>query len=161
MPNLNVRIEGLDKLERAVAKFPTQIGKGLRTATKGALEMLRSGLADYPPATQANRRPGLNGYSWYVRGYGTKTVTGRSYPTSQTLGRSWTSQIKGVANRGIIGVVGTRVTYARAVQDADKQAKVHAARGWPTAQGVMAEKADGIRRLFASVIDRLLGRLGE
>ena len=161
MPNLSLHVKGLDKLERAVERFPQQVGRGLRTATKGALEMLRGGLADYPPATQANRKPGVNGYSWYERGYGVKTVTGRGYPTSETLGRSWNSKIKGVADKGVIGVVGTRASYARAVQDADKQAKFHAARGWPTAQGVMAEKGDAIRRLFADVIDRMLRRLGE
>jgi hypothetical protein len=159
MPELiTFRIKGLEKLHQAAAKFPSQVQQGMQAATKGAVELIRAGVAKYPPATAANRAPGING-RWYVRGFGTKTVTGRSYPTSEVLGKSWTTEIKTLGGT-VRGVVGTRVSYARYVQDEEKQAAFHTARGWPTAQGVLKERADDIQAFFAHMIRNILQRFG-
>ena len=71
---------------------------------------------------------------------------GRS-PQSQKLEQSWT--ITTEAN-GFRAIVGTNVSYAPLVQDADKQTQYHAETGWVTAQGVETmfgqEAIDFVRR---------------
>lgn len=109
----------------ALNRFPQQVNRMVRQALRGATELLRGDMAEYPAATAANVPPGING-RWYERGFGTKTVTGKAYPTSEVLGRSWTTKVTG---RGPWeGRVGTTVSYVRAVKDKDKQAAVHRGR---------------------------------
>jgi hypothetical protein len=153
-----IEIEGLEELQRAFEQFPEKVGRGLQATTKGALGMLRGDIAQYPPSSAANNPPGVDGYAWYERGYGTRTVTGRGYPTSEALGRSWTTKVER-GGRGILGRVGTRVSYARYVQDRTRQARWHAARGWRTVQDVVADKSDDVRKLFAQAIRKILSGL--
>jgi len=163
MTKLTLRFKGLDEFNRKLEQMPGAINRGLASTIAGAVEMLRGGLAKYPRATDANRprKWSAGGDNrWYERGYGSKWVVKsgevRGRATSQTLGRSWTTQVKTLTN-GIVGVVGTRASYARVVQDRDQQADYHAARGWPTAQGVLEEKTPKIRRLFEQMLARLWG----
>ena len=170
MTKLTLKFKGLDEFNRKLEQMPGAINRGLASTIAGAVEMLRGGLAKYPRATEANqprawnsvysRRTRRPNNTWYERGYGSKWVVKsgevRGRATSQTLGRSWTTQVKTLTN-GIVGVVGTRASYARVVQDRDQQADYHAARGWPTAQGVLEEKTPKIRRLFEQMLARLWG----
>jgi hypothetical protein len=50
--------------------------------------MVQADLDEYPPATEANKPPGKNG-RWYVRGFGTRTLTGKAYPTSERFSSRW------------------------------------------------------------------------
>jgi len=120
-------IENLPELIAALKQFPKDVQRGLRVAMRVASEVVRSGVAEYSAATGANMPPGLNGYSWYERGFGTRTVTGRAYATSEVLGKSWTVKVKQTA-RMTSGIIGTNVSYAQLVQGA-KQAGFHRARG--------------------------------
>ena len=160
MPEVaQIRIEGLDKLQAAITQIPNEVQSGLRAAMKGSTELVRSGVATYPPETEANRPPGING-RWYVRGFGTRTVTGQEYATSEVLGRSWGTDIQGFG-ASIKGIVGTRASYAPWVQDEEQQAPFHRRRGWPTVEGVLEEKGPKIQRLFEQIIAKILARLGK
>lgn len=61
-------------------------------------------------------------------------------PTSETLGRRWAIWSK---DRMTV-YLGNNATYARAVHDAEKQAKFHAARGWKTIQAVLAAEGQKV-----------------
>jgi len=153
---ISLQVHGLEELRKEFLQWPDKLEQGTKATMKGATEILRQYVADYPPASYANVPPGRNG-RWYVRGFGTRTVTGKAYPTSQNLGRSWVTEVRGVG-REVRGILGTRVTYAPFVQDAERQAQFHRRRGWPTVQEALKVKADEIVGLFDAMIKRLMRR---
>ena len=153
----NFYIENLDELIAALKQFPKEVQRGLRVAMRVAAEKVRSGVAQYPEATGANFPPGLDGYRWYERGFGTRTVTGRAYPTSETLGRSWTVKVKQTA-RMTRGIIGTNVSYAEFVQGT-KQAGFHRARGWKTVEQVLFTRRGAIWRAFGAVVRKVLAKI--
>jgi hypothetical protein len=140
---------------KALKRFPQQVNRMVRQALRGATELLRGDIAEAPRATAANEPPG-DGYRWYERGFGTRTVTGKAYPTSERLPASWTTKVIGQGPWE--GRVGTTVSYAQAVQDKDKQAAVHRGR-WRTVQDSVKDNTRkvinlvlvGIRRAIALV----------
>ena len=86
---MSVTIKGLDK---AIKKLEKVGGPGaLRKPMTKAVAHLHRAIAEYPPSSSANS-PG-SGYSWYERGYGTRTRTGRGYRTNVTLGRRWSHDV--------------------------------------------------------------------
>lgn len=156
-----VRVKGLAQLLREFRRMPAEIGqKGMRAALEVGIALIRSEISKYPPATAANRPPGLNGYSWYERGFGTRTVTGKGYPTSERLGASWKTEIKGTA-LNLTGIASTNVSYSRFVQDEELQASFHTRRKWVTAQRVVREQTDKIVKFFQDMIDRVLAMGGR
>ena len=158
MPNdAGFYIENLDELITALKEFPQEVRRGLRVAMRVAGEVVRSGVAKYADETGANMPPGLNGYSWYERSFGTRTVTGRAYPSSEALGRSWAVKVKQTA-RSTVGVIGTNVSYAEFVQGA-KQAGFHRARGWKTVEQVLFTKRGAIWRAFGDVVKKALAKI--
>lgn len=146
-------IEGMDKLERVLREFPEETNAQMRVAMQGGGEIVRGAVAVYPPASAANSPPGIDGYRWYERGFGTRTRTGRAYPTSQALGRSWNVEVKGTGTT-IKGIVGTPVTYARWAQDRERQVWFHKQRGWRTIQDALDQKRDELQAYFAQAIER-------
>ena len=141
----SVNVEGLDKLVKKINKLqPPQSNAIKRAAMDKSVKLVRADVAQYPPATVANSP--ANGYSWYQRGFGTRTTTGLGYQTSETLGRRWTDTIEDNGNRG---VVGNNASYAIYVQDEDNQAGFHAVRGWPTVQKVIRDRSVDILDFFA------------
>ena len=164
MPAATVRIEGMDRLLRDLD--PKRWDRVLRTAMKGGIGVIRAEIKEYPPKTEANQPRAWGGAfsistkkahnTWYQRGWGTKRIrkdggiTG--YMTSEELGKQWTKGKVRRTSYGYLGTTGNRVTYARWVQDADKQAHFHKARGWKTVQGVVKSKGPAVRRLFEQVI---------
>ena len=153
----NFYIENLDELIAALKQFPKQVQRGLKVAMRVGGEVVRSGVAQYPTSTGANLPPGLNGYSWYERGFGTRTVTGRAYATSEALGKSWAVKVKQTA-RITRGLIGTNVSYAEWVQGA-KQAGFHGARGWKTVEQVLFTRRGRIWRVFGDVVKRALAKI--
>lgn len=67
---------------------------------KAVTAQVQADLDEYPPATEANRPPGRNG-RWYVRGFGTRTLTGRSYPTSERFSSRWRQSQHGSYRRDL------------------------------------------------------------
>jgi len=150
-------IEGLDELQAALVQFPDEVRRGLAIAMRVASEKIRAGVAVYPAATGANMPPGLNGYSWYERGFGTRTVTGRTYPTSEALGRSWAVKVAQTAQM-TRGTIGTTVSYAQFVQG-KLQTGFHRARGWKTVEQVLFVKRGEIWRVFGDVVKRAMAKI--
>jgi len=158
MPDdVGFHIENLDKLIAGLEQFPKEVQRGLKIAMRVGGEVVRSGVAQYPAATGANMPPGLNGYSWYERGFGTRTITGRSYATSEGLGKTWTVKVKQTA-RMTRGIIGTNVSYAEWVQGA-KQAGFHSARGWKTVERVLFTRHGRIWRTFGAVVQKALAKI--
>ena len=128
----------LDQLDKPALK---------RRAMEKAVRHYRSVIAEYPPQTGANVPPGLNGYSWYVRGDGTHTITGRVYRTSEDLGPSWRVE---VAADGETGRVYNNTTYGEWVQDKRKQTEFHRVRGWKNTDDTLNEETRTIEGFFWS-----------
>lgn len=145
-----VTVKGLDEL---IKKFD-ELGRpdALKKPMTKAVAQIHRVIAEYPPSTQANT-PG-NGYSWYERGFGTRTRTGRAWPTSETLGRRWTHEVDADGKRG---VVGNNASYAPYVQSAEKQAAFHAGRGWLTDEKVAESEQDKIRGFFEDALQEITG----
>lgn len=152
-----IHVDGLDQLQRRFGRLPAEVVRIMTAAMGGAVEIVRGGVAKYPKATAANKPPGLNGYSWYERGFGTRTVTGKGYPTSETLGKSWTTKVTPISG-GVRGTIGTRASYAPFVQDKTRQAQFHTARGWLTVQEVLEKNAERIAKLFQAALRRVMGK---
>jgi hypothetical protein len=135
---------------------------------------LRADLANYPRRTEANQprswgsvfsmSTGKMDNTWYERGRGPRWVrkdgTVRGKDTSEVLGRSWTTEVRGMFTE-IRGIAGTRASYAPAVQDEDEQAAYHGARGWPTVQGVFRKRFTWLQQYFGRIVQRILQRIAQ
>jgi phage gpG-like protein len=153
---IDLKIKNLDKLMMALRLMPAELTTGTKAMFKGIAEHLRGKIAVYPSDTQANRPPGVNGYSWYERGFGTRTVTGRAYPTSENLGKSWTTQVRGFGDN-MTAFVGTRASYAPYVQDAERQAQKLGDYGWGTVQEALRASEQWIKDFGENCINRIIG----
>ena len=147
----SVTIDGLPRLARKLEKLG---GRNVhrRPMQKTVLHVQRH-IAKYPPATAANVPPGVNGYSWYERGFGTRSVTGKAWATSETYGRRWTSEVKDGGRRGIVG---NNASYAPYLGDETQQAAWAAARGWLTVQDVVRNERRDILDFWRVEYRRLL-----
>jgi hypothetical protein len=144
-----VTVRGVDEVLRKLEKVG-KAGAFKRPMTK-AVAHLHDKIAEYPPSSTANSS--ANGYSWYERGFGTRTRTGRAWPTSETLGRRWTHEVSGDGKKG---VVGNNASYGPFVQSAERQASFHARRGWLTDEKVAEDEADKVVKFFDDEIEDLL-----
>lgn len=144
----NVTVRGTKEI---IAKLEAIGGAGaLRRPMTRAVAHVHDKIAQYPPSTAANSPS--NGYSWYERGFGTRSRTGRAWPTSETLGRRWTHE---VAADGRSGVVGNNASYGPFVQSAEQQAAFHARRGWVTDEQVAEKEGDKVVGFFEDEIEDL------
>ena len=145
-----IRIEGMEPLLHKLDNLEDL--QKVRPALMAGAIHIKGKIAQYPAKTIANSPSNPTG-RWYERGFGTRTKTGRAYPTSETLGRKWT-----VANRdrGLTKVIGNNVSYGPYVQSAEKQAKFHKQRGWKTDQQVAEEEADTVLDFVKDQVDKIL-----
>ena len=113
-------------------------------------------MAQYPPSTEANS-PNAMG-RWYERGRGTwrtrKDGSTVNDGKSQALGRSWTMA---TTDGGLGALVGTKVTYAKFVNDRDTQAGFHARRGWRAVQRWKEQRWPEMKRWLTELIDKVIG----
>ena len=150
MPNASIRIEGMDELVKKLDNVE-DLNK-IKPALKASALHVKGAIAKYPPASIANS-PGNPSGRWYERGFGTRTATGRAYPTSETLGRKWTI---GSRDQGFTQIVGNNVSYGPYVQSAEKQAKIHKRRGWKTDEQVINEETDTVLGFVKDRVDKIL-----
>lgn len=135
--NVTVEVTGLRELQAKLNRLQ-DVGATLQTPFVQSAADIMTTMKEYPPASEANR-PSLV-RPWYERGYGTRRVRMRDgaivgRKTSQMLNRSWSIRSRFEPREAEV-IIGTRVTYARYVHDAAKQARFHKARGWLTVQTV-------------------------
>ena len=131
-----LRVKGLDKVQRKFKRFPEDFEKGLRTATMDAVLHVQETLPKYPPkpATSTYRRTGTLG----------RTITSLVGRHPDAL-----SRVKALGS-AVVGLVGTKLKYARFVIDADQQAG-HM-RHWWTLQGSF----EGARREIVKIYERMI-----
>ena len=145
-----VRIEGLEPILRKLDNLEDL--KKIRPALKAGAVHVMGAIKPYPPESIANKPSNPTG-RWYKRGYGTRTATGRGYPTSERLKAGWAVKSR---DRGFTQVVGNDTSYGPFVQSAEKQAKIHKQRGWKTDQQVVEEEADTVLDFIKDEVDKIL-----
>src|SRR5210317_349321 len=89
--------------------------KPMKKGMQNYLGFLEPKITPYPPASQANRKPGVNGYSWYQRGFGTKTITGKAYRTSEIMSKRWKFDTRVQASK-VRGEITNTASYSPFVQ---------------------------------------------
>ncbi len=153
MADAVVTVTGLAPLIKRLeaAKNP----KPIRAALKMGGTHIKSIMAKYPPASDANNP---NARRWYERGKGprwrVKDGSIHLRNTSETLGRKWTVKVKG--NYEV--EIGNNTSYAPYVHDPEKQSWFHAARGWKTTETVAESEG---RKVADAIRAELMKALGE
>jgi len=127
---ISVKIDGLDSLSRRLEKL-SGVGDALIETTDKAVKYVHSQVPPYPPT-----RPGQR----YVR-------TG-------TLGRSIGTEVRSLGV-SVVGTIGTSTVYAPWVISDKQQAWMYTGRWW-TLQGVVRKARDGIVKIYADMLKRLV-----
>lgn len=147
---INLKLEGLDEYIKKIKTVEDlRIFRGM---FKAIGTYLKGKVSKYAPASEANA-PGQR--RWYQRGYGSKwmrrdgSTGGRQ--TSQTLGKRWTVK---VIDRGLGVQLANNADYAPFVQDDDRQAWFHRARGWSTVQQVIKDETDYILDRAVEIVEK-------
>lgn len=158
MPDaIELEVKGLDKLQKAFAKFPREITKNMEEAGKeSANEILDTvGIRDYPPETAANRPP----TPYYIRGRGTQYAT-RNLGNSENLGKKWT--VKGQGFKTRIGNVASYGVYAHGDRRSDgiEQAQSLARIGWKKLVDIAKAKIAKITKIHQNWVNRTIRKLG-
>ena len=135
-------------------KMLTNPVKPIRKGMQNYMGFLEDKIMPYPPTTQANRSPGINGYSWYQRGFGTKTVTNRRYPTSEQMSKKWSFKTRVIA-ANVRGEIINNASYAPFVQG-EEQVWYHAMRGWRRADKVIDASLQVGAKFIGDEIDKEL-----
>jgi len=139
----------MDKIKRALTRFPRQISKYLQAAGKESASRVilpTQGLKKYPPRTAANLPP----TPYYIRGRGTQYKT-KNNLKSERLGTQWY-----VAKSGNFGTeIGNRARYAKWVVG-EQQSVWMAVIGWRRLAAVVEEKMSGITAVYQAWIDKLI-----
>ena len=147
--NLTFEIHGLDELR---AKYGQGADNIIKAITRGVAEALRERLAVYPgPVSYPIQWASEKQRRWYfAKRKGMGPYTRQSDSWSERLGPSWTTE-----NRGLDGVVGTRVSYAPWVQSAEQQQPMHAATGWVTDEQAIeaTERSGAVERVFTQALE--------
>lgn len=150
---IRIEVQNLDKLQRAVDKFPKATGKYLQGAGKEAASRVilpTEGLKKYPPATAANQPP----VPYYIRGRGTMTKSGLR-ATSERFGTQWYTK----AADKFSTEIGNRASYAQYLSG-DNQAAHMERKGWKKLTGVVADKMTQIVTVYNTWITKLLNDIG-
>ena len=148
-------IRGMDALMVKLKRLenPTKpVAKGMRNY----MTFLKKKVKPYPPESLANRKPGVNGYSWYVRNYGVKTITGKSYRTSEQMSKKWSFRTRAMGNT-VRSTILNEASYSDYVQG-EKQVWYHAMRGWRRVDKVIDASTQVALRFIGKEIDRELNR---
>ena len=152
MSNINIKIEGIEKIQAALNKFPQEIQRTIELAGEEAAQKIlkEEGLQKYPPLTGANMPP----YPYYKRGTGTQTSQWHNTGSSENLGKQWH-----VESEGLKTTVGNRASYARYVVG-DEQPAHMARKGWKQLYPTAQSKLTAITGIYQRWIDRLIKKLG-
>jgi hypothetical protein len=143
---MTIRIEGVDELIRKLGKVEGV--RVLRAPMEESVSLIQNEMMIEPPAI-----PG----SLYRRGFGMANSRGIvRRKTSEQLSKHWTRKVKASPN-GVMGIVGTNVTYAPWVQSHQFQARIHRGR-WGTDRKAIEKHRDEIVERFRRAIHNALAR---
>jgi hypothetical protein len=131
---------------------------GVRAAIKGAAIHVLNRMKEYPPARHA-KQPFVSDRQ--RRGFFAKLRAGEiqvpyrrgQSPKSESLKHRWAMRTE---DDGLTAVVGNNASYARLVQDAEKQTRYHKTTGWGTVQGVMKEERDLVTGMIIGAAKKAL-----
>jgi len=152
MADVTIKVEGIEKLQAALHKFPLEMARYLSQAGDEAAkqEVLRTqGLKLYPPATGANAPP----TPYYIRGRGVQTASGNKL-NSERLGTQWYVKKVGMGTE-----IGNRASYGRWVHG-EEQASFMAPKGWRKLTDVVDEKMGKIVTIYQRWVNKLIKDLG-
>jgi len=151
MSDINIKVEGIEKIQVALNKFPQEIQRTIELAgEEAAKEILNEqGLKSYPPETAANKPP----FPYYIRGRGTQTSQGHNTWTSEKLGTLWYTKSEDLKT-----IIGNRASYGRYVVG-DEQPAHMKQKGWRKLPDVAQEKITKITGIYQRWINRLLKKL--
>ena len=117
---MTITTTGGPAIKRKLKKI--QDPKPRKIALEATANYIQAEISEYPASGTANTAS--NGYSWYVRGFGVRTRTGRAYRTSENLDKRW--RVRATARRAVIT---NSASYSEYVHG-KKQARWHKRRGW-------------------------------
>ena len=129
-----VTVEGLDALLKKFGTANKIVNAEIKKAMTKAVYFLQSKVAVYPPPPPMS-----------------------TYRRTGTLGRSITSEVKGIGGE-IRGIVGTNIPYAPYVLSAAKQAAVHVGR-WKTLTAHATEQKGKVEEFFAQATEAITKEL--
>lgn len=156
MADVSIKVEGLDKLVARLRKVGSLAG--VRAAIKGAAIHVLNRMKEYPVARHAPQ-PFVSdkqrrGFFWHLRQGDIEVPYRRGQsPGSQSLKHRWAMKTE---DDGLTAVVGNNASYARLVQDAEKQTRYHTTTGWATVQGVMKGERDLVTGMIIGAAKRAL-----
>jgi hypothetical protein len=152
MADIQIQVVGLDKVMRALDKFPHTIAKYMTQAGDEAAKkqiLNTEGLKKYPPSGPANEPP----TPYYIRGRGTQTKSGNK-GNSERLGTQFY-----VEKQNMNTIIGNRASYAKWVVG-DEQAHFMKPKGWRKLFDVATEKKDKIEMVYNKWVAKLIKDLG-
>jgi hypothetical protein len=141
--NFGIKIEGLDRLKSALAKFPKEISTNLAQAGKESAETIvfpTEGLKSYPPATSQR----------YIRGRGTQTLS-RNDNKSERYGTQFYSRSEDTKT-----FIGNRASYAQWLTDENRQSAVMAGKGWKKFVAVVNDKLQEIAKVYDAWVQKTI-----
>lgn len=159
---ITARIQGLDKVNAAIAKFPQAIESVNKLAglDAGNNILKEPGLRTYPPGTarnQAGREKNGRPQGFYIRGRGYMSPQAGGYklnPSSEKYGTKWYIKSSGKST-----LVGNPTTYAQYLAG-DYQPAWAKEVGWKNLLDVAKQKLDETVRIYERHIDAAIKRLG-
>lgn len=143
MPISNIRITGLNKLNKNMMGLQMSLRPTLESATLKAVLYAQSKVPPYPPQPEG---------STYVRTHllgNSITAMAGSHPNALSRVEALGGEIR--------GVIGTNVEYAQYVIDRDRQA-AHMGYWW-TLQDAILRARDGIVKIYEQAVDGIARRV--
>ena len=156
MPNetFQIHVEGIDKIIKALDKFPRQIEKYMGQAGDESAKKVifpLEGVKKYPPAGPWNTPP----VPYYIRGRGTQTKSGNR-GNSERFGTQWYAEKQGFATE-----IGNRASYAKYLAGEEGQRVYWAtSHGWRPLITTVKRYMRHITDVYQKWTDKLIRDLG-
>jgi len=150
--NIQIEVKGLDRILKALDKFPGQIQRYIGQAGQESADRVilpTEGLKKYPSASAANAPP----TPYYIRGKGTQYAS-YNRGNSERLGTQFYTEVAGMSTK-----IGNRASYAKYVVG-EGQARFMAPKGWRKLFDVAKEKVPQIKKVYEAWINKCIKDLG-
>ena len=155
MTTIRIEADNLIRKLTTLAQF-----RQVKAAMRNAGIFIRGKIATYPGARHGPAIPRAKDWgARQRRGFFAKLRSGEieapyrrgASSGSERLGAKWTTEAR---NNGMTVIVGNNASYARLVQDADKQTAYHKLTGWITDDQVMRDHGPTVVEYMRQAIER-------